>query len=829
MVALLEQNYSTTNLRGGPLLALANELFTDLCPATLISGTNLGPYRIDAFLGAGGMGEVYRARDSRLNRTVAIKVIRGRGSIDLRSRERFQREARTASALNHPNICAVYDIGECEGRPYLVMEYLEGCTLQVLLRQGPLEIKELLAVSIQIADSLHAAHSCGILHRDIKAANVFVTNGREAKVLDFGIAKALEYEELSTSVSTALTETGAAVGTMAYMSPEQARGEKLDARSDLFSFGVLIYQMATGQLPFAGSTTALVFDAILNREPAPLRRLRAELPQELEKIASAALEKNREARVRSAADLKLALNDLKYRLESGLPAPAPVRGAKKFAFSVWQRRLPVLLILLALVGFASLSYLWLARRFSPAVRSLVVLPLENLPPVASQRYLADGMTDGLILELSRIASLQVIKAARKPLTELARELRSSRFVDGSVSRSGEQVRVPIKVIETPNNQILWQESYQGGLGELPGLQSAAARDIVRILKIPVTPQELAGLSRSRSINSEAYDAYLRGRQLWNRQTAKDLRSAAEEFRSSIDAAPNYAPSYAGLADCYSILAWFGVVRPLDVLDAARAAARKAQRLDPNLAEAYISVGIVSGFSDWDWAAAERAFKKALSLNPSLADCHHWYAHLLEPVGRPDEGLAELKRAHELDALYPLVEEDVANSYLIRRDYPLAFAQVTKLLALEPNFWRVHYLLGRVYRGQRRFPEAISEVERAVRLSGANALTSAGLGQLYALSGREHDARRVLTELIDRSRKSYIDAESVAEIYLALGRKDEALDWLERACSDRSLRFAWIAKREPTLDSLRADPRFKVLLKRMGLASPIYQPFIVQHD
>jgi non-specific serine/threonine protein kinase len=328
---------------------------------------------------------------------------------------------------------------------------------------------------------------------------------------------------------------------MAYMSPEQARGEKLDARSDLFSFGVLIYQMATGQLPFAGSTTALVFDAILNREPAPLRRLRAELPQELEKIVSAALEKNREARVRSAADLKLALNDLKYRLESGLPAPAPVRGAKKFAFSFWQRRVPVLLILLALVGFASLSYLWLARRFSPAVRSLLVLPLENLPPVASQRYLADGMTDGLILELSRIASLQVIKAGRKPLTELARELRSSRLVDGSVSRSGEQVRVSIKVIETPNNQILWQESYQGGLGELPGLQSAAARDIVRILKIPVTPQELAELSRSRSINSEAYDAYLRGRQLWNRQTAKDLRSAAEEFRSSIDAAPNYAP------------------------------------------------------------------------------------------------------------------------------------------------------------------------------------------------------------------------------------------------------------------------------------------------
>ncbi len=321
---------------------------------------------------------------------------------------------------------------------------------------------------------------------------------------------------------------------------------------------------------------------------------------------------------------------------------------------------------------------------------------------------------------------------------------------------------------------------KGELGQVPAVESAAAREIGAAINVRVTPQETAELTKSRSVSSEAYEAYLRGRQLWNRQTAKDLREAAEKFRDSIEAGPNYAPAYAGLADCYSMLGWFGAVRPLDVLDAARAAAKKSRQLDPTLPDAYISNGIISGFFDWDWPAADRDFKTAISLNPSLADGHHWYAHMLEAVGRSDEAISELNRAHELDALYPLIDEDIALAYLYRGDYDRAMAQTQKLLELQPHFWRVHHLLGKIYRDKRMFPEATSELQRAVTLSGGNVMTSATLGQVYALSGSGNDARRVLQDLIDRSGNSYVDPESIAEIYVALGQKDQGLQWLEKA-------------------------------------------------
>lgn len=823
--SLLEQNDSTTALRGGQLWALANDLLTHLCPSALTPGQRLGPYRVEGPLGAGGMGEVYRGRDTRLDRSVAIKVLRGHGPSDEKCRERFQREAHAASALNHPNICAVYDIGECEGRPYLVMEYLEGHTLRERLRQGLLGLQEMLVLAIQITDALDAAHSRGILHRDIKAANIFVTDRHQAKVLDFGIAKVIGYaaevpKDSATATLTHLTEPGNMVGTVAYMSPEQARGEQLDARSDLFSFGVLLYEMGTGQLPFKGNTPAIIFDAILNRKPLPARKLRSELPCELETIIISALEKDRELRVRTAAELRTALKDLMHKVEFGLLSPKALHAEKVpgLASGVWQKRRALGLAMLTLLFVLFIGMLFvLRRRFSPPVRSLVVLPLENLPPEASQRYLVEGMTDGLILELSKIGSLQVIKGARKPFKQLAQELHAQRIVDGSVTRSGEQVRLSVKIVGVPDNRTLWAGNYQGGLGDVPALQSAAAREIAAAMNVRLTPQEMAELAKSRTVSSKAYEAYLRGRQLWNRQTAKDLREAAEEFRDSIDAAPNYAPAYAGLADCYSMLGWFGAVRPLDVLDAARAAAKKAQQLDPTLAEAYISEGIVSGFFDWDWLAADKDFKTAISLNPSLADGHHWYAHMLEAVGRPDEALSELNRAHELDALYPLIDEDVALAYLYRRDYDRAMVQTQKLLELQPRFWRVHTLLGKIYRDKRMFPEATSELERAITLSGGNVSTSATLGQVYALSGSTNNARRVLQDLIDRSKGSYIDPESIAEIYVALGQKDEGLLWLEKACSNRVPRFSWLAGREPIFDSLRSDARFKNILKRMRLS------------
>jgi serine/threonine-protein kinase len=826
--SLLGASLSTDALRGGSLSDLAGELLTFECRTILTAGSQLGPYRIEAMVGAGGMGEVYRARDTRLDRSVALKILRSR-SIDGSSQKRLQREARAASALSHPNICAIYDIGVCEEQPFLVMEYLEGRTLRERLREGPLTLQELLGWALQVADALDAAHARGILHCDIKAANVFVTKRGEVKVLDFGIAqvmqraseagtdKQIEHEFPIPALSATLTETGSAVGTVAYMSPEQIRREPLDARSDLFSFGVLLYEMATGTMPFSGESAEVIFEAICSQEPVAIHDLRNDVPPKLEEIVYVALRKDRNTRVQSATTLRDRLGELKHELESGISQSHRLQGAKRFYVGLWAaHRLAVLAVvgLLVVILFgAILAYLRSPDRYR--VRMLAMLPFENRSGDPSQAYVADGMTEALDVELSKVSALRVIRVARKPYAELARELHPDALVDASLERSGKAVLLSAKLVEPGQSRSLWSRDYQHSSPDMP---ASMAREIAGAMKVRVTAQERAELTKSISANQEAYDAYLRGRQFWSRQTARDLRKAAEEFRRSIEEGPNYAPAYAGLADCYSMLGWFGALAPLDVLDAARAAAKKAGQLDPNLAEGHISAGIVSGFFDWDWPAAEKDFKRAIDLNPSLADGHHWYAHMLEAVGRPDEALSELKLAHELDALYPLIDEDLALAYLYQRDYDRALAQVRKLLELQPDFWRVHHLLGKVYREQRRFEEAIAELELATKLSGSNVITSAALGHVYALRGKRIEARRILKDLLDRSRTSYVDPEPIAEIYIGLGQKEEALQWLERAYANRVPRLGWIAKREPLFDSLRSDPRFQSLLKRMRLAS-----------
>jgi serine/threonine protein kinase len=432
--------------------------------ARLRPGVELGPYRIEAILGSGGMGEVYKARDTRLNRTVAIKIRRAGNSLDATSRLRFQREARAASALNHTNICAVHDVGESEGQPYLVIEYLEGETLRDRLRRGPLPIEDLLNLAVQVADALEAAHSYGIVHRDIKDANVFVTVRSEAKVLDFGIAKLMERPKIAVDgrsaehgifTSALLTETGAAIGTVAFMSPEQARGEKLDARSDLFSFGVLLYQMVTGRLPFQGNTPAIVFNAILNEEPTPARHLRPDLPRKLEKIIQWAMVKEQGKRVQSATALRTALTNVRDDLGAGIPWPYPLRG-----LTIRRSLVSLTALLLAVFTSWALARLWPPDFFTPKVRSLVVLPLQNVSGDPSQDYLAEGVTDSLIKDLSRISALKVIKGARKPLQEISKELHVDAILDGSAVRSGEQVRLSTNLILTANNRVLWASNYE---------------------------------------------------------------------------------------------------------------------------------------------------------------------------------------------------------------------------------------------------------------------------------------------------------------------------------------------------------------------------------
>jgi serine/threonine protein kinase/Flp pilus assembly protein TadD len=816
--SLLAQTLCTTELMGDVIGSLAKVSLTDPGLCTLVLGQQLGPYRIESILGTGGMGEVYRARDTRLGRTVAIKLLRGGSFLDAMSRIRFQREARAASALNHVNVCTVYDVGEWDGQPYLVMEYLEGETLRERLRRGPLPLTELIDLGIQIADALDAAHSRGILHRDIKDTNVFVTNHRDAKVLDFGIAKVMERavipaaarEDVPTTSLAPVTETGALIGTVAYMSPEQARGEKLDPRSDLFSLGVLLYEMATGTLPFQGNTPAMIFDAILNAKPLPVRHLRPELARKLEEVIHPALEKNRERRVQSAAELRTALQHVRRELELRPSLPAVRRASRG----------PKVLLLLTALGLAALAgwataHAWLPIVFEPKIRSLAVLPLQNASGDVQQEYFAEGMTEALINDLSKISALQVIRVPRKPARQIARELGVDAIVDGSVTRSGEQVRFSANVIQAATDRPLWAKNYERNLRDILILQNEVAREVASEIKVRVTPQEKAAFANAGTVNSKAYEAYLRGRQFFNRQTESSYRKAIEEFRLSIEESPNYAPAYAGLADSYSNISWW-FVPPLDVLDVAKAAATKAVRIDPTLAEGHVSLALITGFVEWDWSAAERELKTAVALNPGFADAHHWYAHWLEAVGRINDGLSELKRAHELDPLSPIFDKDLALAYFYSRDYGQALAQVRKILEVEPGFWRGHMTIGQVYLQKKMFSEAITEFKQASVISGSNALPSAGLAHAYASYGQGVEARRILKELEDRSKTSYVLPEAIAEIYLSLGENDLALRWLERAYVYHAPRFAWLVKRDPNYDHLRSDPRFKRLLAEMRL-------------
>jgi tetratricopeptide (TPR) repeat protein len=448
--------------------------------------------------------------------------------------------------------------------------------------------------------------------------------------------------------------------------------------------------------------------------------------------------------------------------------------------------------------------------------TLVLLPFDNRSGDSSNAYLAEGLTDALDVELSKVAALRVVRGVRKPYAELTRELHPDAVMDSTVNLSGKAVFVSVKVTQPALNSTAWSKDYQSPKSDLPAVQRQIAREVTGSLQVRMTPEERAELNAIPPVNQEAYDAYLRGRQYWTRQTMQDLRKAADEFRRSIEESPNYAPAYAGLADCYSMLGWFGAFSPLDVLDAARAASNKAVQLDPGLAESYISLAIVNGFYDWDWQAAETNLKRALSLNPSLADAHHWYAHMLEAVGRPDEGLSELKLAHELDALYPLINEDLTLAYFCKRDYDTALAYANKLIALQPDFWRVHNLRGKIYREKRMFEEAVTEFELTARLSDHNMISSASLAHIYAANGRTTEARAILSDLLNRANKSFVDPEPIAEIYLGLREKDEALKWLNKACSIHIPRFAWLAKREPLFDIVRDDPRFQKLLEKMHL-------------
>ena len=782
----------------------------------LNAGSRLGPYVIEAPLGAGGMGEVYRARDSRLGREVAIKVLPAQLGQDLEALVRFEREAKAVAALSHSNILAIHDIGREQGVQFAVMELLVGETLRSRLAGSALPWRKAVEIGAAVAEGLAAAHAKGITHRDLKPENIFLTSDGQVKILDFGLARVrpqFSAQELSSAPTMSMsTEPGTVMGTVGYMSPEQVRGAEVGAPSDLFSVGCVLYEMVAGRRAFGRRSASDTQAAILRDEPPKVPDSASAIPPELERMITHCLEKNADERFQSARDLAF---DLKAMLSRpGVPErPLPS-----------LRRALLLATLTLTLAVAALVYVQLSRgrtEVSTRIQSLAVLPLENLSSDPEQDYFADGMTEALITDLSKISALRVIsrtsamryRGVKKSLREIARELDVDAVVEGSVLRVGDRVRITAQLIEAASDKHLWAESYERDSRDVLALQSEVAQAVAREIKITLTPEERSRLGRVSQVNPEAHEAYLKGRFYWNQRTEKGLKQSIEYFQRAIETDPAYAAAYSGLADAYGILGNNQFVTAHDSFPKARAAAVKALQLDDSLAEAHASLALIMQNYDWDWVGAEREFQRAFGLNPNYASAHQWYAFYLVGMGRYADAVAEIKKARHLDPLSPRINSNVGLILYYARDYDQALRELHNALELDPIGGR--WFLGWVYGQKRMYEEGIAvSLERSQLLEGRGT-SLPDLAHAYAVAGKTVEAKQTLKRIKEQSKRTYIPPDAIALVHVALNEKDKAFALLEEAYAQHNVLFYWL-KADPRFDPLRSDPRFQELLRRLGL-------------
>jgi len=838
----------------------------------LEANTILSHYRIVSRIGAGGMGEVYLAQDTRLDRHVAIKFLNEEFSKNSDKLNRFIQEAKAASALNHPNILTVHEIGEVDGKNYIATELIDGKTLRAHLSQTEsLQLSQILKIGVQICEALSAAHHAGIIHRDIKPENIMIRSDGYAKVLDFGLAKlseprpAVATGSAGSEDATRLqinTSPGVVMGTVSYMSPEQARGKDTDTRTDIWSLGVVLYEMAAGKVPFTGETVNHTIVSIIEKEPLPLENV----PGELQRIVRKSLTKDVDMRYQSARDLLIDLKTLQRELdiqgelersiipnreqtgESGkesetraytqksveetregqsAKATQNVTTSSSLEYAVTQaksHKLVSTIVGLLLFGVISAAayFAFFSKASSKQIESIAVMPFVNQSGNADSDYLSDGLAESLIYRLSQLSNLKVsprssvfrYKGKEIDAEKVGGELGVDAVMSGRIVQRGDSLTISVDLVDVRNKKTLWGEQYERKMSDLLATQREIASAITEKLQLKLSGNDAKGLTKSYTNDNEAYQHYLQGRFFWNKRTGENIKKAIEQFRAAANKDPGFALAYAGLADCYVVASTYTGSRASETLPPAKANASRAIELDGSLAEPHAALGMINWF-EWNMSGAETEFKRAIELNPNYPTAHHWYSRFLRAVGRSDEAWAEIKRAQELDPMSLVILNNIAENYIERGDPKAATDECKRMIELDSSFWAAHQTLGIAYLKQDKNAEALVEAQKSIDLSNRSNASLALLGYVYARSGKRNEAQAVIRELEEKFVQQQADGRDLAVAYAGLDDKDQVFAWLEKAFQYRSF-FLTGLKLEPLLDSVHSDPRWSDLLRRVGL-------------
>jgi len=802
----------------------------------LAPGERLGPYEILGVLGVGGMGEVYRARDVRLEREVAVKVLPEHLAQHPEALARFEREAKAIAALSHPNILAIHDFSTDRGIAYVVTELLEGETLRGRMGGASIPWRKAVEISVSVAEALASAHGKGIIHRDLKPENIFLTTDGRVKILDFGLARLKRVlappEDNDGPTLAGDSQPGVILGTVRYMSPEQVKGQTADAPSDIFSLGSVLYELVSGRRAFFYPTAAETMAGILREDPPDLAGSGKQIPMELARVISHCLEKSPGERFQSARDLAFALQaaldnsatlpptplpPLPEAPPQPLPQapPPPLPQAPRARFPVWAPAAAALLVVAALLY-------WMAGRPPAALSSLAVLPFVNVGADAGDEYLSDGIAESLINSFSRLPAVRVIprskafryKGRGAEAERVGKELNVRAVLTGRVVRRGDSLNIQTELVDVGTDSQLWGRQYTRNISDILTVQEEITQEVSERLGLRPTREDRRRLTKRYTENTEAYQLYLKGRYYWNRRTAETLRRAVQNFQEAIDKDPGYALAYAGLADCYTVYPSHAGVTPAESYPRAKQAALRALEIDETLAEPHAALAFAKMFYDRDWPGAEKEFRRALELNPDYATVHQWYGQYLEAVGKPAEALASVKRAADLDPLSLTVHATLGRTLLFQNRHAEALEAIRKTLEMDPNFVLARWYLGRAYEYKGMYREAILEYEKGLKIAPDNPDLIGSLGYVHARLGERSEARKRAVQL-QSVQPGYSRPYEVALIHVGLGERDLAFEWLEKAREQSAPPMTWV-KVEPRLESLRSDPRFRALVQRLGL-------------